>query len=340
MIKKRSVILIIAIITVVFLMVIFKNSFFEIISLVISASIIAYLIYPLIKHLEKRVNRNLAIFLGFLLIFASIFSIISLLVPVFIGQIKNLMFFLPDYIEKIKNYIAEIPYLNNLISGLDINEKLTSGTSELFLKVSPQNILSFLSSLLLVPVIVFYMLKEREKIKSISLFLLPTKMRTPSIYIFRDINRQLRDYIVGEFIIIITVSFLMALLLAVFGFEYWLILGIIMGVFNIIPYIGPIIGSLPILLTAFSENKIILALILIIAVQQIDNLIIHPRIISDSVKIHPVIVLLCVVAGSSVGNILGMVLAIPAFIIFRILFKEFYKYFSERKRNFPQFSKI
>ncbi len=340
MIKKRSIVIILAISILILLAITLGNSFFKILSLVISASIQAYIIYPFIKHLEKRVKRNIAIILGFLLIFAILFTVIMLLVPVFVGQIKKLVAFLPGYIDKIKKYIMEIPYLYIFIENLNINEKISMATDGFLKNFSPQNIISFLSSSLLVPVIVYYILKEREKIKNVCLFILPSRMRTPSIYIFRDINRQLRDYIVGEFIIILTVSFLMALLLAMFGFEYWLILGIIMGIFNIIPYIGPIIGSLPILFTAFTENKVVLALILILAVQQIDNLIIHPRIISDSVKIHPVSVLLCVVAGSSVGNILGMVLAIPAFIIFRILFKEFYKYFSERKRNFPQFSKI
>lgn len=337
MIKKRVLILLV-IVMILLALFLFSEPVLRIFSLVISAAIQAYLIYPLIKSLEKRMPIGFAIILGFLIILTVCFTLIMLLVPVFIGQIKNLLKYLPVYTENINGYISQIPYISKLINELKINESILKSTSNFLSAFSPQNIISILSSTLLVPVIVYYMLKERTKLKNVSLFLLPGKLRTPAIYIFREINRQLRDYIVGEFIIIITVSFLMALLLGIFGFQYWLILGIVMGIFNIIPYIGPIIGSIPIIL--FAQDKVVLALFLIIAVQQIDNLIIHPRIISDSVKIHPVAVLLCVVAGSSIGSILGMVLAIPAFIIIRILFKEFYKYFSERKRNFPQFSKI
>ena len=115
-----------------------------------------------------------------------------------------------------------------------------------------------------------------------------------------------------------------------------------MGIFNVIPYIGPVLGSSPIILTAITDNsdKALLAFILIIAVQQIDNLLIQPRVIGSNLSIHPAVVILCVVAGSAVSDLGGMVLAIPVYIVLRILFKEFYKIFSERKQKFPQINKI
>ncbi len=340
MIKKQRVIIIVSLIALISLVLIFKNAIFEIISILAVSSVIAYLVYPFIKHIEKRIPNSFAIFLGFLIILAIIFSFITLLVPVFKEQIKNLVEFLPQYVSKVTNELSKIPYVKSILPSFDSVKNNFFEFEKIMSFFSPQKLISMVSSALLIPVVVFYILKERNDLKSFSLFLLPGKMKTPAIYIFRDINRQLRDYVFGEFVIILAVSFLMSFVLGVFGFDYWLILGIIMGIFNIIPYIGPIIGSIPILFTAVYQDKIILALILIILVQQIDNLLIHPRIISDSVKIHPVAVLLCVVAGSSIGNMLGMVLAIPFFIIFRILFREFYKYFSERKRNFCQIGKI
>ncbi len=340
MIKRQRVIIIVSLIALIGLVLIFKNAIFEIISILALSSVIAYLVYPFIKHIEKRIPNSFAILLGFFIIIAIIFSFITLLVPVFKEQIKNLVEFLPQYISKVTQELSQIPYVKSILPSFDSIKNNFFEFEKIMTFFSPQKIISIISSALLIPVVVFYILKERDNLKKFSLFLLPGKMKTPAIYIFRDINRQLRDYVFGEFVIILAVSFLMSFVLCIFGFEYWLILGIIMGVFNIIPYIGPIIGSVPILFTALYQDKIILALILIILVQQIDNLLIHPRIISDSVKIHPVAVLLCVVAGSSIGNMLGMVLAIPFFIIFRILFREFYKYFSERKRNFCQIGKI
>ena len=340
MVKKQRLLIIAAIIFSCGVLWLFKDAIFKIISLIISSAIISYLIYPFVKVIEKRVSKTVSIIIAFSIILSFFTAFVVLFVPVFKEQIINLLKFLPDYINKISELISKIPYAENFIPSFEFLKNSVFNFDKIIKIFSPQKFISIISSSLLIPVISFYFLKERENLKKLSLFLLPHKARTPAIYILRDINRQLRDYVMGEFMIIITISFLMALVLFLFGFDYWLILGIIMGVFNIIPYIGPIIGSLPIVFTAFYQNKVVLALILIILIQQVDNLLIHPRIISDSVKIHPVIVLLCVVAGSSIGNVLGMVLAIPLFIIFRILFKEFYKYFSERKRNFLEISKI
>ena len=340
MIKKQRLFALIFITLTVLSVWLFKDAIFKILSLVVTSLIISYLIYPFIKNIEKRIPNSLGIIIGFSIIFFIVFALFMIFVPIFMEQIVTLSEVLPQYIQKLSEKIAVIPFLKEILPSVSYFKEKILNFENIIEIFSPQKLISVVSTSLLVPVIVFYMLKDREELKKFSLFLLPGKMRMPAIYLFRDINRQLRDYVMGEFLIIVTVSCLMAFVLFLFQFDYWLILGIIMGVFNIIPYIGPIIGSLPILLTAFYQEKIILALILIIIIQQIDNLIIHPRIISDSVKIHPVIVLLCVVAGSSIGNVLGMVLAIPLFIVFRILFKEFYKYFTERKRNFLQFDKI
>jgi len=338
--RKRRIAIIISIILFVWFLLFFQESILKILSILATSSVVAYLIFPLIKRLEKRVPDNFAIILSFIIIISIILSLVFLLVPIFKEQIQNLVIILPEYINNISDELSKIPYVKNILPTTDYIKQNFLNADTIMSVFAPQKIISLISSLLLIPVVVFYILKERENLKKLSLFLLPGKIKTPAIFIFRDINRQLRDYVFGEFVIILAVSFFMSIVLLIFGFDYWLILGILMGIFNIIPYVGPLIGSLPILLTAFYQDKVILAVVLILLVQQIDNLIIHPRIISDSVKIHPVIVLLCVVAGNTIGSVFGMVLAIPFFIIARILFREFYKYFSERKRNFCQINKI
>ncbi len=338
--KIKNYVIILLILILVSLAIIFNKILAKILSLLILAAIEAYLFYPFVKIIEKRIPRKMAILLGFLIIAVILCSSVILLIPIFVSQIKNLVELLPSYIDELEIFVARIPFFNEIFKDISFNENIIQKGTEILSFLSPTNLVSLISSTFLVPVIVYYILNERERLKEISLFLLPGKLRTPAIYIFREINRQLKDYVLGEIIIILTVSFLMSVVLGIFGFRYWLLLGIFMGIFNVIPYVGPILGSVPILFAALLQDKIILALILILFVQQIDNLIIHPRIISDSVKIHPVTVLLCVVAGNTIGNIIGMVLAIPLYIILRILFREFCKYFSERKHNFPQFSKI
>ncbi|MBE7092438.1 MAG: AI-2E family transporter [Clostridiales bacterium] len=344
--KKK--ILYIIILSLLLLIIFFfaRKAVLTVLGLLIACTILSYIVLPFIKILEKRAPKTWATLIGFLLLIVILIAFFVLLVPVFVQQIKDLIVFLPQYVEMAKKYISfiflKVPFLKEIFNNIKIDESISQKALNLINNFSPSTLITIASTALLVPVVMFYMIRDREQIKKIGMFLLPGKMRVHLMFTFRDINRQLRDYVMGEFIIILIVSGLMSVTLVLFGYEYWLILGLIMGIFNVIPYVGPIFGSIPILLTAATQgwNRVILALILIIVVQQIDNLIIQPRIISDSVKIHPVTVLICVLAGSAIGNFLGMVLAIPVYIILRILFIEFYKHFSERKQKIPEFYKL
>ncbi|MBR2860329.1 MAG: AI-2E family transporter [Clostridia bacterium] len=344
--KKRFAFIGIFILSIVLLAFLLRGALMEIISLLLISAVQAYLFLPMVKALEKRVNTTVAILLSFALTLVINVAVIMLLLPIFIDQIKNFSQSVPGFIAYVTDlaavYAKKVPFLTELIGKIDVKNTALNGISSFLTGFSPAKIFSFVSTSLLIPVVMFYLLRDREQIKKLTLFLMPQKIRIPVLYAFRDINRQMRDYVFGEFVVILTVSALMGAALGVCGFDYWLILGLFMGIFNIIPYIGPVLGSIPILLVALGQgwNKIILGLVLILVVQQIDNLIIQPRIISTSVRIHPIIVLLCVVAGSSVGNLIGMVLAIPVYIILRILFREIYRYFTERKRNFPEIAKI
>ncbi len=345
-IGKRIVLFLLTAVLITVFILYFGQTLLEVLTPILLAAIQAYLFLPFIKPLEKRTNRSAAIILGFAILTVVNIAALVILVPVFVEQIKAFSIVVPQYIENlsvlIEQYTQPVSSLGINLENFTLIGGIAKGIEDTLASFSPAMIISIVTTSFLIPVIMYYMLKDREKIKRIMLFLMPENIRTPAFFMFKNINRQLRDYIMGEFMIILLVSALMALALALFGFEYWLILGIIMGILNIIPYIGPVLGSVPILLIAAISgwDRFWLALILIVVVQQIDNLVIQPHIIANSVKIHPVIVLVCVIAGNSIGNLIGMVLAIPAYIILRIMFKEFYKYFTERKRKFPQLTRI
>jgi predicted PurR-regulated permease PerM len=336
---KRIIVVMVVIAAILAVGIMFKGTIKRIFTIIIFASVLAYLALPLIKALEKRTNKSAASIIGITILASVGATFIVFLVPVFIKQIQGFFAFLPEYVsvisERFRLYVDNVPILRNLFNEISIDKAVFERAADFLNAISPSSIVTVISNLFLIPVVMYYILKEREQLKKICLYILPVKIRKMSVYVFRDINRQLRDYVIGEFIVILIVSGMMAFTLALFGFKYWLILGLIMGIFNVIPYIGPFLGSVPVVLTAASGgwNRILIAVTIIILVQQIDNFIIQPRVISVSVKIHPAIVLLCVVAGNSIGNFVGMVLAIPVYIVFRILFKEFYKYFSERNRK-------
>ena len=346
MVKKRIKILCVISLLIIAVFALFFKAFLSVFSLLAFSAMIAYLIFPLIYLFEKRMPKRLGICLGILFVCVLLFTSVMFFVPVFIAQLKNFFVSLPMYVEDLNNKINElsekVPYVDKIINEISYDSGFNEKIMSILNSFDPSSLFKTITAVFLVPIIIYYFIAEREKIKNLCVFLLPSKIKSSTLYMFKEINRQLRDYIRSEFVIIISLSGLMAVALALFGFKYWLILGLIMGVLNIIPYIGPFLGSLPIVFTAMPDGKsrVWLAIFLIVFIQQIDNFIIQPRIISGGVKIHPAVVLVCVLFGSSIGNFAGMLLAIPAFIILRILFKEFYKNFSEINTKNSKISQI
>lgn len=304
--------------------------------LVLFSFVQAYIILPIVKYFEKYMRSSLAILLSFLITAVINTAVIILLVPIFINQAREFVALIPEYSVSISAYLNKVPFLNKVPIN-SILEKFAERTAFSF-----NGIFSFISLSLLMPVAVFYFLRDRVRIKNFLLFLLPEKIRDTAFSLCLDINGFLRDYIFGETVIAVVLSLLTALLLLLFGFKYWLLLGIIMGIFNIVPYIGPVIATVPIILSALPDGaeKTFIGLVIAIAVQQADNLIIRPRVISSTLEVHPLTVILCITAGNCIGSVGGMLLAVPLYITARTVFRELYKIFSERNCKFRKKSKI
>lgn len=334
--KKIPVMIALAVVLLILLLTVFG----EIATLVLLSFVQAYIFLPIVKFFEKYMRPSFAVLTSFLLTAVINVAVIILLVPVLLSQLKGFVAYVPEYINRINVFLGKIPLLSQVqIPYNSIIGKIAEVTVTSF---SFGEVFSFLSFFLLMPVTVYYFLKDRKKIKNLLLFLIPEKIREPVYCTFSDINLSLRDYIFGETKIAVAVGALTAVLLLLFGFKYWLVLGLIMGIFNIIPYIGPIMATVPIVLSSLSGGikKTVIGLVIAVAVQQADNLIIRPRVISNTLEIHPLTVILCVSAGNCIGNMGGTLLAVPLYITFRTVFREFYKIFSERKCKFRKKSKI
>lgn len=342
--KKRLLLLILG--AFVLVVILLRRAFGAVLSLLLIGGICAYLIMPLLKALEKRMKRGPAIILSFALILAFLAMLIMLILPAVTEQAARFAAVLPTYGSALRDMLDKIgkklPMLGDPEKMLSESLSFSRGLSALSRRFSPENILSFFTTFLLVPVVAYYLLRDREQLKKTVLYFLPGRMRESAGHLAKDINRQMREYVNGEAKVILLISGLMTLALWLAGFSYPLILGILMGIFNVVPYIGPLLGSVPILLVAGAEGtgRMLLALALILLVQEIDSAVVQPRVIGDSTRIHPLTVLLCVEAGNALGSVAGMVLAIPVYMILRIVFGAFYRYFTERKQKFLQKSKI
>jgi predicted PurR-regulated permease PerM len=211
------------------------------------------------------------------------------------------------------------------VSFEQIEETLTGYATSL-----PENITSSFSTVLgvvtnitltiiTVPFILFYMLKDGHKLPSTAVNFVPTSYRNEALKIFQDLYETLAAYIQGQLIVSLAVGVGCFIGYTIIGLEYALVLGIVVAVANIIPYLGPFIGAAPAVIIALldSPTKALLAAIVVTVVQQIDGNFLSPLIIGKRLNTHPLTIILLLIGAGSFGGILGMILAVPTYAVLK-----------------------
>ncbi len=152
----------------------------------------------------------------------------------------------------------------------------------------------------------------------------PIKIRGIVKNVSEDIDKILARYIISQVILCLIITILTFLVLIGLGIKLPILLSLINGFFNIIPYFGPVIGSLPAILIALTKSPktALWALILLYAIQQIEGDILAPKITGDSVDMHPLTVILLLLIGGKIYGFIGMVLAIPIGVIIKIIYED------------------
>lgn len=333
---RKIAILLFALLAAALSLYLLRKALAVILPLLICAGILSYFFMPIVRELEKRTHRTLAILLSFFIVFSVLLAFLRILIPLLFAQAMDIITLLPSYLEKamdylniVKDHLKSLPLPGDMdVVIMNYGNKIAQ-MADGFLSGLAENIsavFSFLAFLLFLPVLTFYMLRDRRKIADACYYLVPQKWRPEVQKAMRNINRELRHFIVGQFTVALIHAVMSSAGSAVIGLKNALLLGFIMGMCNMIPYVGPIIGAVPILIAGLSMgvNTFIYALIMVLVVEQIDNLFISPRIIGNNIKTHPVIVMLCVLGGSAMFGLAGMLLALPAFIILRIICRSVY----------------
>jgi len=184
----------------------------------------------------------------------------------------------------------------------------------------------------------FYFLLEKERmifrLKDMAYTFLPKKLADVTIVFFRDINTVFSGYVTGQLTDAAIMAVLFSISFYIAGIKYAFVIGIISGFFNLIPYIGAAAGFILSSVTAFvsgTPGKALYAAIIVIVVQQIDSVIISPRVVGKSVKLHPVLVILSLSVFGSLFGLWGMLLAVPVTAILKLNFDRFYIY--KKKKN-------
>ncbi len=175
---------------------------------------------------------------------------------------------------------------------------------------------------ILAPIIAFYLLVDLPHLRKVADELVPERARPDVEVLARRLNRAIGGYFRGQLAIATIVGTMVSIGLAILDLPFWLIVGLIAGMFNMIPLIGPYIGAVPgviIALTTRDFGTALWVVAIMTGAQQIDNHFISPLVMQRAVKLHPAVVMLALLAGGTLGGFFGLLLAVPTTAVLKIL---------------------
>lgn len=176
---------------------------------------------------------------------------------------------------------------------------------------------------LLGPIIAFYLLVDLPHIKDVVEELIPPNRRQEAHVVGRRLGRAIGGFFRGQLIVAFIVGVLVSIGLLIVDLPFWLLVGMIAGLFNMIPLVGPYIGGIPGIIIALTTGdgvgQAIAVVIVMVIAQQVDNHFITPNVMQRVVKLHPAAVMLALLAGGTIAGFMGLLLAVPAAAVLKIL---------------------
>jgi predicted PurR-regulated permease PerM len=316
------------------------------------SGILFYLTYPLSDLLCKyKVPRTLSILIVFFVIIGVV-TILGLSIgPILVDEFAKMITNLPQNIRQLHALIISLrgnPLVDRLIDMDAINisrltERLAAMASNTIsgLTNSLGSIAaivgSLLSSIMVVPFLLFFMLKEKGQgtFENVVDRFVPEEYKGTIKKALAEINLKMGAYFQGVGIVCLCVGLLAYISFLIIGLEYALILAIIIGITNIIPYLGPFIGAIPAaLIGLFDSPTMMLYVIIAIAiVQQIESLFISPAVMGRKMSLSPLVVILVILIAGRLAGLMGIILAVPGFTVLKIIVNQTYDHIQSRKEK-------
>lgn len=316
--------------------------------------VLAYLLLPFVNwldhHMPKRLHgwrlaRPLSIIVTYLLVITLIAGIGAFFVPNVVEQVNILIQKWPELAGRVKDWGSRgWGWYNQIIASLERisprwRETVETGLQNLATDVisavqqgllatvqTISSTVSFIIGLVVIPFWLFYILHDENQVKAGAMRILPQQLRADVQCMASLIDDVLSAYIRGQLLLVLFVGGMATIALLILGVPFALVLGVIAGIFEILPFVGPILGAIPAVLVALLSNPMsaIWVAISFLAIQQVENLVLVPRISGESVKLHPAVVMVVLVVGNELAGFWGMLLAVPVTAVLRDVFKYLY----------------
>ena len=296
------------------------------------AAALAYLANPLVNAFERReIPRSLAIILVYTVFVVAAVLTIYGLIPAWTRELNAVLLNLPLMAQQIER--STLNWVNNLVRlpgsellkevitvsihrGEMILENLSARVLDSLLGLFPRAF-----NLVLAPFLAYYILRDQELIRTTLLSLVPHDKRHDVQDVLREVNRVIAGFLRGQIIVSIFVGSFIGLALLLLQVDYALLIGAFAGLLDIIPYFGPIIGAIPAVALALLKSPVtaLWVIVAFVAANQIESMVLQPRIVGGHVGLHPLTVIFAILAGGKLLGIWGMLVAVPLTAAIKVL---------------------
>lgn len=282
-----------------------------------AAFVLASALNPYVEKLTKKMNRSLA---STVAIFGGFLAVLAVFIPIFVISYKEIhafaMYF-PDKLQSVTDYLMVKEFYGQRLTELFDLNAIIGPTSEFAHNLFNQsvNITVSLIQLVIVAVaitmILYYLLDDKKYLKAKFLEFFPADLKDKASFILSSISAKVGSYVRAQIISMIAVGVMTMIALMILGIDYPLMLGVISGVLDIIPILGPTLALAVIILVAYNTGlvKIILVIVAFLVVQQLSNYVVRPVLFGKFMKLHPLMVFFSLFITQQFLGIWGVVLA-------------------------------
>lgn len=316
--------------------------------------VLAYLLAPLVKVFERgwrwvgernrrlkffaRIARPLAMAFTYLLVIAALVGFSALIVPMIVEQGEALWAereSVWEYLSRVGDDVIAQYRLLPVQIQTQIEDTLADFAQQLGqivrqavegTAVAISYTLTLVAAILIIPFWTFYLLLDAEELRDTAVRTIPSPIREDILCIARLVDSALGAYLRGQLFLGLIIGVVSTIVFTLMGVRFAIFLGLIAGLFELIPNIGPTLGAIPAILVALTQEPILALWVTIYAagVQQVENIFITPRVVGRSVQLHPVVVMVVLVVGGEILGLAGLFLAPVTTAILRDFFRYIY----------------
>lgn len=312
------------------------------------AGVLYYLLRPIVELLTKYIPRTAAILIIYLLGIGLIVGLVFIVGPPLSQQFNSLINNIPSIFDELTKMVTNLQQSNWFqsvqqsqdISYQDIADRITNYLQGALDSIG-SNVVSFIGILtsiavvmVTIPFVLFYMLKDGQKLPDQFLRFTPEEFRPEGKRVLEDMDIALSSYIQGQIIVSFCVGVLLYIGYLIIGLEYSIVLALVAMLTNVIPFIGPFIGTIPAVIVAFIDSPItaLWVIVAVIVAQQIESNLISPQVMGKKLDIHPLTIIFILLVAGSFGGLLGLIMAVPTYAVGKTIVVNAYRFIRLRNR--------